>query len=154
MEMGLSRFSLGTSKEQIVRMLTPSFDVRAPAVVSPGPLASGDSSVWIWSKNGPPYGLIGTIAFKHGRLVAASKDWGPNDAQDRGVPLGRSLYGAISALVRDGVRSCTLSTGQTESPGYENKVAFIRCENRTLQISVSRSDQFGESATVTEMLTK
>ena len=147
---GGNRFKLGMSKDQVVTQLVTSFDVAGPS----GRTSPCESTCTIWEKAaGPPYTMVGSVAFRDGKLSSATKYWDPVD-QQKAAPFARSVYGVIAELVKDGKTTCTIQTGQSESPGNEQKAAFIICGDRKIEILVMRDDKLGEIGTVSELLTK
>ena len=90
------------------------------------------------NKEGPPWQAVRGVSFKDGKLSAASKEWGPQD-QAKGVEFARSLFGAISELVKQGKKDCWLAIDQKEVPGAESKLAYIVCDDKYISFFILRS---------------
>lgn len=142
--LGTTRLTLGMPKDAVIAALAGSYEVRN--------LGEGQVSSWIVSsKNGPPFKAVGNVVFKDGKLSSVLKYWGPED-QQKGVEFATSLYGVIDGFAKEGRRTCTISVGQKQDPGYENKAMFITCGEKYIRIDIDRSEKTGESADITEVL--
>src|SRR5207253_5009486 len=94
---------------------------------------------------------VGNVAFRDGRLSSVFKYWDPPD-QQKGVEFAQKFYAAVTSMVNEGHRSCVLGTASSDQPRSEQRVAFITCGRRSLEVSVLRTDEHGAFASVTEKL--
>ena len=143
--LGNVKLSLGMPQETVIAALGRSYQV-----------ANGgedQSSFLVTPKNVPPFMVIGNVAFTDGKLTSIMKYWSPED-QKKGVEFATSLYGVIDGFVREGRRTCHIDIGQVQDPGYDARAMFIVCGKKQIRIDISRSGQFGESATITEVLNR
>jgi hypothetical protein len=144
-ELNFVELHLGMPKEEVLTELSKSADVRSTD-------ASGDS--WeIIEKGGQFDKILGTFGFQADKLSWVYKEWGPDD-QSKGVEFAGALFAAISQFEKEGRTTCEISAGETQNPKAEIKTAYISCGNKYIDITVIRSTEFGDTASVEENLEK
>lgn len=137
-------------RAQVISWLAGNFDVSGGSRQSICP--EDAAGCILWEKGGqPPFSPVASLGFKNGVLDGVVKYWGPQN-QQQAVPFARSVYALIASLEKDGRTICKLTAQQTESPGNEEKAAFITCGARSAEVSVWRNEKYGESADVSERL--
>ncbi|MBI1956684.1 MAG: hypothetical protein HYS38_09850 [Acidobacteria bacterium] len=143
---GTATLTIGMQKEIVIGKLGQSYELKSSSLVS-----GGDTWI-IVSKGGPPVTAYGDVSFSNEKLDVANKVW--NIASDgKDVSFAQALYGAISALVKEGKEICKISTEHHEQPGMDSNSVYLFCSQRKyLNIGIVRIHDHGESANITEVL--
>jgi hypothetical protein len=110
------------TQEEALRKLAIVYDVRAI-----------DNAPGHWNvlrKGGPPYRSIGIVAFRAGRLIFASKSWGPAQDNPTADALASALHDAVESLSTAGHSTCELSV-MTQ---IEGSVTVFACGRHRLSV--------------------
>jgi hypothetical protein len=102
----------------------------------------------IVKKGGPPFEIVGLMTFRLGKLVFASKSWGPSAENQTASGLGLALHDALRALYQGRQRNCVVSTDTAGTVGVQTK---IQCGRRQLSVFASRDPS--TSSAVSESIT-
>lgn len=141
------RLTLGMPEADVLKILADLYNLQK----APGGEAGEFSSWVLMSKTGPPSRSYGNVAFQRGRLASVIKYWGPDD-QRKGLEFGTAVSGVIAGLVREGNAECRLYANTGDDPGWARKAAFITCGRKEIAITVTRSSEYGDFASVNETL--
>lgn len=141
--LGSIELKLGTAEHIVLERLGEKYDVSE--------YGRGSYSVWWVKEKVKPSRLVGSLAFKEGKLKTVMKYWTPEDTPDTRVGLANSLFSAVRAFEREGRASCTISTSDQQVSNYDMRAVFISCGQKYLRIDITRSEK-GDSANVTEVL--
>ena len=142
-DLGVVKITIGESQQAVMARLSELYAVK-----------NVTDGMWtVTSKSGPPYNVMATITFQDERLVYVTRPWGPND-QQKGVDFARVLYSAISKIEKSSNGQCLARTDQVREPSYDRETIVVNCGTRSIEVGIVRSENFGESATVTEILGK
>lgn len=144
--LGSTEPSIGMSRDAAISRLAQSYKLEKQE----------NSDSWIvLSKqnegNQTTYDPVGSVSFKHDKLDAVYKKWGPQDGQ-KGVEFARGIYGAIASLANRGKADCRIGVGENQQPTGEIKSAFITCGDEYIQVDIIRSPQHGDFSDLTEVL--
>jgi hypothetical protein len=120
-------------------------------------LTQSDKDNWlIFSKDGPPYKLIGSVAFKNNQVSWIGKDWG-SFHEDAAVQFAKELYSVLNKM-KD--RSQGLVKVKAEvvvaEPGLRvNEISFVS-GNRKIAILVTegQEDMGGKQVSIQESLSR
>lgn len=143
--LGTVSVTIGAPADQVREAVSKQYTLKLST--PDGPDAGPVQSFIVWDGTTP----IGNLAFRNGHLISVFKYWDPPN-QQAGADLAQKLYAAVGSLVKDGHRSCVLDTGASEEPRVDQRVVFITCGHRSLEVSVLRSEEHGTYATVLEKL--
>jgi hypothetical protein len=141
---GGARLYVGMPRARALEALSAEFDVREDNRSS-----EAQESWLVWTKDKT---FVGNVSVKNGLVWSVIKNWGPEDGS--GAPLVKAFLGAVSALVRDGRKDCTLDRDEQSGPGWESRAVLIVCGKRHLKMEVlsSQDPKIGERASVSENL--
>jgi len=95
------------------------------------------------------YDLIGSLAFKDRRLVAAGRVWA-NSWDASSANVSKNLYFLFKSFQAKGDTSCQIETFSQESPEFETKNSLIHCGRRTISIVVSKYKDQNEETQLSE----
>jgi len=142
---------LGMAAEQAERSLSAEFVVQRVSAESDPKPSQIRQSWMIWTKDREA--VVGNVFLKDGVVSEVIKDWLPAEST-REVAVAKSLVGAVSELVRDGKRTCTIDRDERSGPTWESRVVLIQCGARFLKVEVSshHDPAIGERTSVEEHL--
>jgi hypothetical protein len=90
---------------------------------------------FVITKDGPPFERVGSVSFKDGRFVWATKDWDQRLDQVASVDVIRRLIALVA-----GKTGCVTGTASIEEPTFRSSTLVIRCpSNRQVEASVSEA---------------
>jgi hypothetical protein len=144
--LGSTELSIGMPRDGAISLLAQSYKLTKQE--------NSDSWVVLAKQNEgsqETYDAVGSVSFKHDKLDAVYKKWGPQDGQ-KGVDFARAIYGAIASLASRGKTDCRISVGENQQPTGEIRSAFITCGDEYIQVDTIRSVEYGDSSDVTEVL--
>lgn len=143
-ELGATHLTLGMPKDVVVSRLAEAYNVE--------PASKADNDSWlIWSKGESRKRLVGNVSFRNGKLVWAVKQW-TLSGQSQGAEFAKALYGVILEFARHGKKVCAIDAGETQSPKAEIRNVYITCGQKYISISIIRTPEHPEAATVEEVL--
>jgi hypothetical protein len=87
--------------------------------------------------------LIGTLTFKEGKLIGASRDWG-NFQGDQAIRLGKALFSVLSNANEDGKTVAIVTTQTIRIPKLSGQVIRIAFGEKNFSIDISEGDALGK----------
>ena len=93
----------------------------------------------------------GILSFKAGRLTGVERLWAYDD-DERSVALAKSLFGALTSVVRSGKSTCHVEDQVSDSPDASGETILLNCGNRSIKISVAKVEGYKEDTSVSELL--
>lgn len=93
----------------------------------------------------------GILTFKSGKLAGVERLWAYDD-DERSVALTKSLFGALSSIVRSGKSMCEVEDEVSDTPDAQGETVFLNCGKRSIKISVAKVGGYKEDASVSEVL--
>ncbi len=93
----------------------------------------------------------GMLSFKEGKLVGVERLWAYDD-DERSVALAKSLFGALTSIVRSGVSTCRVEDQISDAPDAQGETVYLNCGKRSIKISVAKVEGYREDASVSEVL--
>src|SRR6266404_469859 len=118
---------LGMPRDSVLARFAPNYRLEQ--------MGDSDSFI-IETKIGPPFESYGVIAFSSGRLSHVSKRWNLRVTDD--VGFGEAVIGVIAHFTQESRRACVIDAGGTQSPGSEQKTAWIICGEKYVEIRYLR----------------
>jgi hypothetical protein len=93
----------------------------------------------------------GILTFKAGKLAGVERLWAYDD-DERSVALTKSLFGALTSVVRSGRSTCVVEDDVSDTPDAQGETVFLNCGKRSIKISVAKVEGYKEDASVSELL--
>jgi hypothetical protein len=119
-----------------------------------GTATAAGSSWMAWTKGGPPYATVASVAFIGERLSSVYKYWTGVSEPDTEADFASTLYGAVTRLEQEGKTPCEVTTNSSQQPAGEVKVVFVTCTGRQkyLSIDVAPMGNGKQSVSLAEIL--
>ena len=93
----------------------------------------------------------GILSFKGGKLTAVERLWA-YDNDERSVALAKSLFGALTSVVKSGTSTCVVQDQISDAPDAQGETVYLNCGKRSIKISVAKVEGYQEDASVSELL--
>jgi hypothetical protein len=93
----------------------------------------------------------GILSFKGGKLAGVERLWAYDD-DERSVALAKSLFGALTSIVKSGTSTCVVQDQVSDAPDAQGETVFLNCGKRSIKISVAKVEGYKEDASVSELL--
>jgi hypothetical protein len=93
----------------------------------------------------------GILTFKAGKLAGVERLWAYDD-DERSVALAKSLFGALTSVVRSGKSTCVVEDNISDAPDAQGETVYLNCGKRSIKISVAKIEGYKEDASVSELL--
>ena len=93
----------------------------------------------------------GILTFKSGKLVGVERLWAYDD-DERSVALTKSLFGALTSIVRSGKSTCVVEDDVSDTPDAQGETIYLNCGKRSIKISVAKVEGYKEDTSVSELL--
>src|SRR5581483_4203605 len=93
----------------------------------------------------------GILTFKSGKLVGVERLWAYDD-DEKSVALAKSLFGALSSVVKNGQSTCVVEDEISDAAGAQGESVYLNCGKRSIKISVAKVDGYKEDTSVSELL--
>ena len=93
----------------------------------------------------------GILTFKSGKLAGVERLWAYDD-DERSVALTKSLFGALTSIVRSGKSTCVVEDDVSDTPDAQGETIFLNCGKRSIKISVAKVEGYKEDTSVSELL--
>ena len=93
----------------------------------------------------------GMLTFKAGKLVAVERLWAYDD-DERSVALAKSLFGALTSIVKSGKSTCMVEDQISDAPDAQGETIYLNCGKRSIKISVAKVEGYKEDTSVSELL--
>ncbi len=141
-----ANLQLGMTQTQVLALVQKHYDSKVmeddPShyIVFTKPAAVGEKPLW-----------QGILAFKDGKLVGVERLWAYDD-NERSVALAKSLFGALSSVVKSGKSTCMVEDQVSDAPDAQGETIFLNCGKRSIKISVAKVAGYREDASVSELL--
>ena len=139
-----SNLQLGMTQKQALAEVGKHFEVKPMAdpshfVVYVRPSA-GEKPKW-----------EGILTFKAGKLAGVERLWAYDD-DERSVALAKSLFGALTEVVKSGKSTCIVEDQVSDAPDASGETVYLNCGKRSIKISVVKVEGYKEDASVSELL--
>jgi hypothetical protein len=129
---------LGMPQAEAISQLAPAYELHHQEN-SPG--------TWlVFSKGGPPFRVMGNIAFRGARLTFVSRTWGATAGAQTGNTVAVALHTALRTMPANRLPTCRISTEVTSVVVSTN----IWCGRR--KFSIMGSSDSSSEATVSESI--
>ena len=93
----------------------------------------------------------GVLTFKAGKLVSVERLWAYAD-DDKSVALAKSLFGALSSVVKSGKSTCIVEDEISDAADAHGETVYLTCGKRSIKISVAKVQGYKEDTSVSELL--
>jgi hypothetical protein len=93
----------------------------------------------------------GILTFKAAKLVAVERLWAYDD-DERSVAMAKSLFGALTSVVKSGTSTCKVEDQISDVPDAQGETVYLNCGKRSIKISVAKVAGYREDASVSELL--
>lgn len=93
----------------------------------------------------------GILTFQAGKLSGVERLWAYDD-DERSVALAKSLFAALTSVVRSGKSTCQVEDQISDTPDAEGETVYLNCGNRSIKISVAKVQGYKEDTSVSEVL--
>lgn len=93
----------------------------------------------------------GILTFKAGKLAGVERLWAYDD-DERGVAMAKSLFGALTSIVKSGKSTCVVEDQVSDAPDAQGETVYLNCGKRSIKISVAKVEGYKEDASVSELL--
>lgn len=93
----------------------------------------------------------GILTFKAGKLAGVERLWAYDD-DERSVALAKSLFGALTDIVKSGKSTCVVEDQISDAPDAQGETVYLNCGKRSIKISVAKVEGYKEDASVSELL--
>ena len=93
----------------------------------------------------------GILTFKSGKLAGAERLWAYDD-DERSVALTKSLFGALTSIVKSGKSTCVVEDDVSDTPDASGETVYLNCGKRSIKISVAKVEGYKEDTSVSELL--
>jgi len=107
--------------------------------------------VFLKPANGEKPKWEGILTFKAGKLVAVERLWAYDD-DERSVSMAKSLFGALTSVVKSGTSTCKVEDQISDVPDAQGETVYLNCGKRSIKISVAKVEGYREDASVSELL--
>ncbi len=93
----------------------------------------------------------GVLTFKSGKLVGVERLWAYDD-DEKSVALAKSLFGALTSVVKSGKSTCVVEDEISDAAGAQGETVYLNCGKRSIKISVAKVEGYKEDTSVSELL--
>lgn len=138
--------SLGKERELTIRALQA-------ASFSLSPNCSATASCLVFERKRPDSTAIGSVTFKDGRLIAASRQWGAFQNRVNPVQISKALLAALeSAQAATGAEPSIKSQVQ-RAPGAEfTTLEFVFPGRRVSVLTTDGDSKYGQQVSISEFI--
>jgi hypothetical protein len=136
--------TLGTREVELVPKLQQHYRLR--------PVPDTEQAWIIESQKGPTYEIVGSVAFKNGRLTSASKD--RSDTHDQGtLGLVTDLASVLKNLADQGYHAAEIRVRETyRGPGVRVQQIESLFGAKRISLPINEGQKYGNSVSLQEII--
>jgi hypothetical protein len=138
---GTTTLSIGMSRESVTAKLGGEYKLQN----------EGENTLLVIPMNASPGDAVASIELKEGKIRSVRKYWSPKD-QQKPLELARNLFSLLASFPAEARAKCAIIVGEVHEPNLENKIAFISCGKKSIDIEMGRGGLGTESVTLDEVL--